>query len=120
MIIYTSAKSDNDLEGILALQKANLPSSITKEELQSQGFVTVVHSLDDLRKMNEIESHIIAKSDDKVIAYLLAMTSASKNNIPILKPMFQMFDSIDFNGNSVSSYQYIVVGQVCVDKYFRG
>ena len=70
--------------------------------------------------MNEIEPHIIAKSDDKVIAYLLAMTSASKDNIPVLKPMFAIFDNIYFNNKAVSAYNYIVVGQVCVDKAFRG
>ena len=120
MITYTTAETDNDLNGILSLQKANLASNLTSKELPSQGFVTVVHSFEDLKNMNEIEPHIIAKSDDKVIAYLLAMTSASKDNIPVLKPMFAIFDNIYFNNKPVSAYNYIVVGQVCVDKAFRG
>jgi len=120
MVFYTSAQSNNELEGILALQKANLPSNLTQEEMESQGFVTVVHSLNDLRHMNDIEPHIIAKDDDKVVAYLLAMTSASKEDIAVLKPMFKIFENIQFSRKPVSSYQYIVVGQVCVDKNFRG
>ena len=120
MIIYTTAQTDNDLNGILSLQKANLASNLTNEELASQGFVTVVHGFEELRRMNYIEPHIIAKRDDKVIAYLLAMTSASKEKIPVLEPMFEVFDSIYFNNKPVSAYNYIVVGQVCVDKAFRG
>lgn len=120
MITYTTSKSEEDLQGILQLQKANLPINLTQEEMASQGFVTVVHSLPDLQKMNEIKQHIIAKDDDKVVAYLLAMTSASKNDIIILKPMFQSFDNLSFHGKRVSDYTYIVVGQVCVDKQYRG
>lgn len=120
MLVYTTAKSDEDLQGILQLQQANLPTNLSAEEMKQQGFVTVIHSLADLKKMNVIEPHIIAKDGDKVIAYLLAMTVASKNDIPVLKPMFRMFDTILFNGKKVSDYKYIVVGQVCVDKNYRG
>ncbi len=120
MIIYTSSTSEKDLEGILQLQKANLPTNLTSKEMTEQGFVTVVHSLPDLQKMNEIQQHIIAKDKDRVIAYLLAMTSKSKNDIDILKPMFQSFDNIQFNSKPVSAYNYNVVGQVCVDKLHRG
>lgn len=120
MIIYTTAKTDKDLEGILALQRANLATNLTPAEALSQGFVTVVHTLDILRKMNDIEPHVIAKNNDKVVAYLLAMTTDSSADIPILQSMFQTFDEIEYRGRPVSSYQYLVVGQVCIDKDFRG
>ncbi|HZE83103.1 MAG TPA: GNAT family N-acetyltransferase, partial [Puia sp.] len=87
MITYTIASSDEDLNGIIGLQRSNLPANLTREEMTGQGFVTVVHSLADLKKMNEIEPHIIAKDGDRVIAYLLAMTSASEKDIPVLFPM---------------------------------
>jgi hypothetical protein len=48
MIVYTTANSKNDLEGILKLQKANLALSLTKEEIQNEGFVTVDHYYDQL------------------------------------------------------------------------
>lgn len=120
MIVFTPAQTDKDLQGILALQKANLAANLSADEITSQGFVTVVHSFDDLKKMNETERHVIAKEGDNVIAYLLAMTPAAKNDIPVLRPMFQIFDNLLFHGEAVSSYQYIVVGQVCVDKGYRG
>ena len=120
MITYASVKTENELEGILALQQRNLPHNLSMEEMALQGFVTVVHSLADLRSLNEIEPHIIAKENDQVVAYLLTMTSASREQIPVLKPLFEAFDHIPFHGKPVSSYQYLVVGQVCVDKAFRG
>lgn len=120
MIIYTTAQSEQDLQSILRLQQANLPSQLKPDEMASQGFVTVKHSLADLQKLNEIEPHIIAKEDHKVIGYLLAMTAKSKDDIPVLKPMFQLFDSIQFHCKPVAAFNYIVVGQVCVDKDYRG
>jgi hypothetical protein len=120
MLSYTTAQTHHDLEGILSLQRANLASNIPAEERASQGFVTVVHSLADLRKLNQTERHIIAKDGEKVIAYLLAMTAAAKEDIPVLKPMFELFDKITLHALPVSTYPYIVVGQVCVDKAFRG
>jgi len=118
--IYTTSKSEKDLPGIIELQKNNLPANLTQEEISNQGFVTVIHSLTDLKKMNDIEQHIICKDKEKVIAYLLAMTSKSKNDIPILIPMFETFEKILYMGKPVSTYNYIVVGQVCVSKNYRG
>ena len=119
MIHYTRATTDSELNGILALQRKNLPSQLSKEEIESQGFVTVVHSFDDLKKLNDIESHVIAKDDERIVAYLLAMTRQSQFDIPVLKPMFQIFAQVGFAGKYVSDFHYIVVGQVCVDKEYR-
>lgn len=120
MIIYTIAQSDDDLHGILDLQKANLRVNLSDTEINSQGFVTVVHSFRELKELNDIEAHVIAKQQDKVIAYLLAMTSKSKKNIPVLVPMFEMFEQVRLGTKFIANYNFIVVGQVCVAKEYRG
>jgi len=120
MIVYTTSKDDSDLLGILELQKRNLAKNLDREEIRSQGFVTVSHRLEDLQKMNLIEQSVIAKENNTVIAYLIAMTEKSKFDIPVLIPMFEIFDKIQYEGNLLSNYHYMVVGQVCVDKEYRG
>jgi GNAT superfamily N-acetyltransferase len=120
MIVYATAETENDLKGILNLQKANLTNNLSPDEIKNQGFVTISHSFEDLKKLNEIEKHIVAKDEDKVIAYLLAMTAQSKDNIPILFPMFEIFNKISFAGILISNYHYILVGQVCIAKDYRG
>ncbi len=116
----TTAKTTSDLEQILALQRRNLPSSLSADELREQGFVTVVHTLQNLLRMNMIHQHVIGKNGTRIIAYLLAMTEHSKEDIPVLEPMFAMFRQLSFAGRPLTDYHYIVVGQVCVDKDFRG
>lgn len=120
MIHYTTANTESDLKGILSLQKANLAKNLPQAEVESQGFVTVDHSYDQLKKLNDAEKHVIAKDDEKVIGYLLAMTQQAKSDIPILFPMFSVFDNIIYKGKRISDYNYLVVGQVCIDKQYRG
>ena len=119
-LVYTTSKSDKDLLGILELQRKNHPANLLAEEISTQGFVTVIHSLENLRNLNVIQPHIICKNNGKVIAYLLAMTAKSKNEIPVLIPMFKIFERLIFKEKPISEYNYVVVGQVCVDKNYRG
>lgn len=119
-LTYTTSSTRADLLGIIALQKKNLRANLTPQEISSEGFVTVVHTLDDLETMNNFEQHVIAKENDNVIAYLLAMTEKSKNDLPVLIPMFEQFEKLTHRGKFISEQNYIVVGQVCVDKRHRG
>lgn len=119
-IEITQARTAADLEGIISLQQQNLAATLTDCEISSQGFVTVTHQLADLAQMNAIESHVIAKAGDKVVGYVLAMTPQSADNIPVLKPMFVLFQEIAFDNRKISDFKYLVVGQVCVDKMYRG
>jgi L-amino acid N-acyltransferase YncA len=48
------------------------------------------------------------------------MTEQSKFDIPILAPMFEVFNQVIYHGKKISEYRYLVVGQVCVAKEFRG
>jgi GNAT superfamily N-acetyltransferase len=120
MITYTTAQSEADLQGILSLQKANLVKNLDQEEIQSQGFVTVDHTYEQMAGLNAVEAHLIAKVDEEVVGYLLCMTAASKGDIPTLVPLFELFDGISYQGKPVSDYHYLVVGQVCVAKAYRG
>jgi hypothetical protein len=120
MITITNSSTTKELEGILELQKQNLKKDLTPEQIKEQGFVTVSHSLNDLEKMHRYEPNIVAKDGELVAAYVLAMTDRSKNDIPRLVEMYESFDHIQFQGKPVSTYPYIVVGQVCVGENYRG
>lgn len=109
-----------ELQGILDLQLENHLHTISDNEKSDQGFVTVRHSMEQLQKMNSIAAHIIAKENEKVVGYILAMTKASKDLVPILIPMFNQFDQLSYQNQSVSSFEYLVIGQICVGKEQRG
>ena len=120
MVQYLPAATEEDLTGILQLQHRNLAANLTPEEMKSQGFLTVSHTLDILKKMHAIEPSMIAKENAAVIGYVLAMSPASKVDFPILEPLFDLFDKIEYKGKMISSFNYLVVGQTCIDKNYRG
>ena len=120
MLAVTTTSGISDLQQILSLQKKNLVTNISKEEMQSQGFVTVNHSLEMLEMMHKLAPSIIIKDHDKVVAYALTMLCECKNLVPELKSMFFGFDSLDWRGKRLNEYSYYVMGQICIDKSYRG
>jgi hypothetical protein len=114
------ANSQKDLEGILVLQSKNLAQNVAEEEKKEQGFVMVSHDLKDLQLFSKHAPQLILKKDEKVIGYLLAMSKTLRETVPMLKPMFEQIDQIRYQGKSLNDSNYLIVGQVCVGKEFRG
>lgn len=120
MIRYTVKNSKSNLKGVFALQKANLKKNLSKEEIERDGFVTVDHEWETLENFSNIEPHIIALDKEKVVGYVLAMTKVSRFDLPIIFPMFDEFEKISYKGKVVAEYNYMVVGQACIHKDYRG
>ncbi len=118
-MIYKSCTSDIELSSILKLQKENHYSTLSKKEMNSEGFLTCTHNLELLRELNKVAPHVIAVSNKKVCAYLLTMTALAEVSMPFLKPMFQEFRTITYNKKNIADYNYLIVGQVCVGKAYR-
>ena len=69
-MIFKGSENGKELKQILSLQSKNLETNITKEELKSQGFVTVKHNLELLETMSKEYPHIIAVDNDEVKGYV--------------------------------------------------
>jgi len=80
----------------------------------------VSHDLKDLQLFSKHAPQLILKKDEKVIGYLLAMSKTLRETVPMLKPMFEQIDQIRYQGKSLNDSNYLIVGQVCVGKEFRG
>ncbi len=119
-IIYEVARSSADLTQILSLQKANLPTEISKQEAQKEGFVTIEHNIDLLLKIAGPYAHIIAKFEGEVVGYALVMERACSMEIPVLIPMFEQIEKIIYKGNPLKNARFFIMGQVCIKKGFRG
>jgi hypothetical protein len=118
--IITTVQSDDDVRGILALQQKNLKKNLTPEQIQSQGFLTVEHKFSVLKAMNDAQPSVIVKDGDTVVAYCLAMFPQFRNDVPELKTLFDTIDEIDYEGQTVKDFKYVVMGQVCVGEGYRG
>ena len=113
-IIYTRVSNDDELNQILFIQKRNVKAVLSKDEMDQEGFITVGHDFNILKKMNDASPHIIAKYKDKVVGYALVMLQSFRNEMDVLIPMFETADRL------LKGKNYVVMGQVCIDKPFRG
>lgn len=120
MITYELNNTKETLQQILELQFKNLESQITLNELQKEGFVTVHHTMELLSSIGGNYGHMVAKANGNVVAYALVMLKEFGDSIPVLVPMFEKINTLQFKNNALLHTNYLVMGQVCVDKAFRG
>lgn len=119
--LYTiRGASQAQLEAILTLQAANLPSRLSAAERAREGFVTVEHDLALLREMNEPYPHVIAEHAGQVVAYALTMLPHLRGRVPVLAPMFERLDGLAFRGRWLRELRWYVMGQLCVARGHRG
>lgn len=112
-IEYTRASKEEELLQILELQAANRPEVLSPDGIKREGFVTVKHDLELLRRMNDRCPHILAKDGDTVAGYALCMHPEFKEEISIIAPMFRRAEKL------LPDKSFIVMGQVCVGKQYR-
>ena len=120
MITITIVQSETDIQGILALQRANLRQNISAEVQVDQGFVTVEHDPAVLTRMNRAAPSIITKDGNTVVGYCLTMLPEFGTDIPELATLFAAIDTLIYAGRPVREYAYYVMGQVCVADGYRG
>jgi len=120
MITITTVQSDADVQGIPALQQANLRKNVPIDVQLDQGFVTVEHDPAVLARMNQAAPSIIAKDGDKVVGYALTMLPEFGTDVPELLPLFSLINSLTYTDKPLRDFAWYVMGQVCVGEGYRG
>ena len=120
MVQIKTVETTEEIHGILSLQQRNFKESRTTDDVQSEGFVTVEHDYNTLQLMNSYEPQIIAVENGVVVGYALVMVRQLEDEIAVLKPMFQMLNEISYRSKEISESRFYIMGQVCIDKAYRG
>jgi GNAT superfamily N-acetyltransferase len=111
----------SEIEAVLRLQAANHPSALSAEAMASQGFVTVRHDPEVLRRMSQVAPGIVAVAEDRVVGYALVMPRSFAADVPILAPLFAMLETLSWKGVSLATDpRWFVMGQVCIAADYRG
>ncbi|MEM9338375.1 MAG: GNAT family N-acetyltransferase [Bacteroidota bacterium] len=113
-------ESESELKQILDLQNDNHYTNVPEHVKEADGFVTVRHDLKTLTMLNDKARHVIALEKGKVIGYALVMLKELRDLIPVLVPMFDMFQKIEYQGVRLSNYNYYAMGQICIAEGYRG
>jgi hypothetical protein len=120
-IQFTTVSTADEVRQIVALQCLNLPSALTPQTMASQGFVTVRHEPSVLLRMNEAAPAVIAKAGGRVVGYALVMPRDFAIEVPILRPMFEMLETLSWNASPLrGNPRWFVMGQICIAEGHRG
>ena len=113
------ASSESELIEIKNLQKINLKGNLSDSEKKTEGFLTAEYSLSFLKKINQDSPAIIVKND-KVVGYALAVSKKIGKQNELLNHLINEFNNQKYKDINLVNENYIVVGQLCLDKSIRG
>ena len=116
----TEVTTNNELLQIHELNRENLKGNLSLQEQEEQGFVTWLYPVTLLQQIDNLAPGIIVKNEDKVVGYALVTPVEAGSFHPDLQTMIDNLETIDYKGKPLSSYSYYVMGQVCIDKEYRG
>lgn len=117
---YSTVSSEEELLQILHLQKQNVKSTLDESDMKKEGFVTIQHTLSQLKKLNHPYSHVIAKCEKKVVGFALISLLEHCEFVPFLQAFHELLKGLNHEGYPLSTYRYVIMGQVCVDREYRG
>jgi ribosomal protein S18 acetylase RimI-like enzyme len=120
MIIIKAVTEYSELEGIKKLQQENLKKNLSDHEAEKEGFVTAEYTMEFLEKMHDECPSVIAKDGNLVVGYVLAAVKAIRHQHELLGNLFDSIDKILYHGHPLKDANYVVVGQLCVSKNYRG
>lgn len=121
MITIRTVRFEEECHQIVALQQVNLKRNTSQERQITDGYVTVQHTVDVLKKMNaQMPSVVALDQDNRLIGYALAMPATFFPEIASLAYLLDVIHSLSYRGQRLSDYRYYVMGQSCVAFGYRG
>lgn len=109
-----------ELNGIKKLQEENLKKNLTDSEAASEGFVTAEYSMEFLEMLHQGSPSVIAKDGNLIVGYALVAVKSIREHHDLLSDLFNGIDKIKYKGRLLKDCNYVVVGQLCVGRNYRG
>ena len=120
MLVIKRVTEQKELIGIKELLDENLFPNIDKQVAAEQGFLTADYSLDFLERMHNASPSTIAIDGNKVVGYALVALKEVREHHPLLADLFDTIDNTVYNNLFLKNERYVVVGQLCVAREYRG
>jgi len=120
MVTIKRVTEPSELEGIKKLQEENLKKNLTAEQAELEGFVTADYSIDFLQQLHGENPSVIAKDKERVVGYALVALPAARHQHALLADLFDAIDTIEYDNQLLRNSKYVVVGQLCIARGYRG
>lgn len=114
------AQTLDEVHAIKQIQLENLKCNLSEAESKIEGFVTAEYSVEFLEELHSLQPSVIAKHGDVVTGYAIAVHPAVRGKHQLLDALFNDIDELVFNGTELKTAQYLLCGQLCVRRGYRG
>jgi len=118
-MLVTTVSTDEELQQVSSLNQLNLKKNISEKKISKEGFVSWEYDLDLLKAVHHFSPSIIAKEDTTVVGYALVAVKAAAVH-PELAALLNKIEPLLYKTKPLSAYNYYIMGQVCIDKNYRG
>jgi hypothetical protein len=112
--------SRDELVKMKQLQLDNVRRNLGAEDAVKSGFLTAEYSVEFLESMHDICPSVIAKCGDDVIGYIIAYTKGMYGSHDLLDSLVEAANVVEYKESFLKDVDYILCGQLCVHKNFRG
>lgn len=120
MLYATTVSSDDDLLQIHQLNQDNLKQNLSQHEKQTEGFVSWLYSFQLLKKMHQLAPSVIVKDEHTLAGYALSTLKESAVFHSDLQTMMNNLREVSYETNPLFSYNFYCMGQICIEKKYRG
>lgn len=120
MLTAKLVTKEEELVQIAHLSAANLVTNISDETKAKEGFVTWVYNPESLSALHTIVPSVIVMDGDKLAGYAITLTKECAAIYPSLAETIEYVSTIDYKGRPLIDYAVYFMGQICVDKNYRG
>lgn len=109
-----------DLVQISTLNETYLKTRLSQGEREQEGFLTWRYDLPLLERLHQLAPSVICKEQEQVVGYALTALREATDVHPEQELLIPQISGLVFQGRSLSSYTYYLMGQLCVAKSYRG
>ena len=120
MLEATTVTTEDELAQIHQLNQLNLKQNLSEKEKKEEGFVSWLYSIKLLEQMHKLAPSVIIKNNDNVVAYALVTLKEASEFHPDLQTMINNLQPLHYKGKSLFTYSFYCMGQICIDKNYRG
>jgi L-amino acid N-acyltransferase YncA len=120
MLEVTVVTTEDELAQIHQLNQLNIKQNLSEKEKEEEGFVSWLYSIDLLQHMHKLAPSVIVKDNDKVIGYALVTLKEASEFHSDLQTMIANLQPLQYKDKPLFTYSFYCMGQVCIDKNYRG
>ena len=120
MLTAKLVTTDQEIDQIVTLSKANLVTNLSADTKAKEGFVTWVYTPESLKAIHTVIPSVIIKDGDTLAGYALSLSPACVDIYPPMAGTQNLISKMVYKDRPLGQQKIYYCGQICVAQDYRG